>query len=80
VAIGIALANASPEQVLQRLRVYEAIRKNRGSVLQIFSNVGQDEAELIQKEAAKYISAEKVPSKFAVVFVGPGSRTSLKTS
>jgi salicylate hydroxylase len=39
------------------------VRKNRASVMQIFSNAGQDEAEKIHKDAAKFIPAETVPSK-----------------
>lgn len=63
VAIGIVLSGATtvPGDIQARLRAYEAIRKNRASVMQIFSNAGQDEPELIQKEAAKYIPIDKVP-------------------
>jgi salicylate hydroxylase len=37
----------------------------RASVMQIFSNAGQDEPEKIHAEASKFIPAETVPSKFA---------------
>ncbi len=62
-ALGIVLANATIEDIPQRLALYEAIRRPRASAMQIFSNAGQDEAGLIQKEAAKYMAPEKVPRK-----------------
>ncbi|KAI4594315.1 hypothetical protein KJ359_008338 [Pestalotiopsis sp. 9143b] len=44
-----------------RLALYEKIRRNRASLIQIFSNAGQDEAELIRQEASKYMPPEEVP-------------------
>ncbi len=35
--------------------------------MQIFSNAGQDEAEKIHADAAKFIRADAVPSKFFTV-------------
>ncbi|KXH38033.1 FAD dependent oxidoreductase [Colletotrichum simmondsii] len=61
VALGIALAGAGVKDVETRLQVYESIRRNRASVMQIFSNAGQEEPELIREEAAKFIPADKVP-------------------
>ncbi|KAF6819226.1 salicylate hydroxylase [Colletotrichum musicola] len=61
VALGIALASAEAKDVEARLRVYEDIRRNRASVMQIFSNAGQEEPELIREEASKYIPVDKVP-------------------
>ncbi|KAL0940404.1 salicylate hydroxylase [Colletotrichum truncatum] len=61
VALGIALASAEAKDVEKRLRVYENIRRNRASVMQIFSNAGQEEPQLIREEASKYIPADKVP-------------------
>ncbi|KAK1977169.1 salicylate hydroxylase [Colletotrichum cereale] len=60
-ALGIALAGAGAKDVESRLRVYGDIRRNRASVMQIFSNAGQEESELIREEAAKYMSADTVP-------------------
>lgn len=60
--MGIVMAGATPDQVPERLVMYEKIRKSRASVMQIFSNAGQDEPELIREEASKYIPAEMVPS------------------
>ncbi|KAL3295857.1 salicylate hydroxylase [Colletotrichum asianum] len=61
VALGIALASAEAKDVKTRLRVYEDIRRNRASVMQIFSNAGQEEPELIREEASKFIPADRVP-------------------
>jgi salicylate hydroxylase len=63
VALGIVLTNCTPEDLESRLQLLEKIRKNRASVMQIFSNAGQDEAEKIHADAAKFIPAESVPSK-----------------
>lgn len=63
VAIGITLSGANRDQIVQRLEVYEKIRKSRASAMQIFSNAGQDEAEKIREEAAKYIQVDTIPSK-----------------
>jgi salicylate hydroxylase len=63
VVLGIALTNCTPEDLESRLQLFEEVRKNRASVMQIFSNAGQDEAEKIHKDAAKFIPAETVPSK-----------------
>lgn len=63
-ALGIALAGTEVKDVETRLQVYESIRRNRASVMQIFSNAGQEEPELIREEAAKFIPADKVPSKY----------------
>jgi salicylate hydroxylase len=64
VAIGIVLTGATPEQVPERLAVYEMVRRGRASVITMFSNAGQDEAHKIYEAAAKYMPAEKVPSRF----------------
>ncbi|PMD63654.1 salicylate hydroxylase [Hyaloscypha bicolor E] len=61
VVLGIALTNCTPEDLESRLQLFEEVRKNRASVMQIFSNAGQDEAEKIHKDAAKFIPAETVP-------------------
>jgi salicylate hydroxylase len=58
----MVLSNATRESVSERLLLYEKIRKSRASLMQIFSNAGQDEPELIQKEASQFIPLERVPS------------------
>lgn len=59
----MVLVGASRENVAERLKLYEKIRKNRASLMQIFSNAGQDEPELIRKDASRFMPIEKVPSK-----------------
>lgn len=68
VALGTVLSHCTPEVIEERLKLFEDIRVKRGSVMQIFSNAGQDEPEKIRKDAAKFISAEEVPSKFTFAF------------
>lgn len=38
-----------------RLRMFEKVRMDRASAMQIFSNVGQDQGERIQREAQRYV-------------------------
>lgn len=59
----MVLVGASRENVAERLKLYEKIRRNRASLMQIFSNAGQDEPELIRKDASRFMPIEKVPSK-----------------
>ncbi|KAH7360729.1 salicylate hydroxylase [Rhexocercosporidium sp. MPI-PUGE-AT-0058] len=61
VALGIVLGGCTPEKLESRLKVFESIRMNRASVMQIFSNAGQDEPDRIRNEAAKFIPADMVP-------------------
>ncbi|KEZ39879.1 hypothetical protein SAPIO_CDS8830 [Scedosporium apiospermum] len=62
VVLGMVLVGASRENVAERLKLYEKIRKNRASLMQIFSNAGQDEPELIRKDASRFMPIEKVPT------------------
>jgi 2-polyprenyl-6-methoxyphenol hydroxylase-like FAD-dependent oxidoreductase len=63
VALGICLTSCTPSDLESRLQTFSSIRRTRASVMQIFSNAGQDEPEKIHTEAAKFIPAEDVPSK-----------------
>ena len=63
VALGITLTGCTPDLLEKRLEIFEGIRRNRASVIQEFSNAGQDEPEKIHLAAAKFIPAEDVPSK-----------------
>ena len=58
----------SIDEVPQRLRLFEEVRKNRASAIQIFSNAGQDEASKIE-EAAKPFVQGPIPSKSLVYVV-----------
>lgn len=62
VALGLVFSGATKQDVESRLEIYEQIRRNRASLMQVFSNAGQDEPELIHKEASQYIPLEEVPS------------------
>lgn len=64
VALGISLTGCTPEALEKRLQIFEEVRMKRASVMQIFSNAGQDEPEKIHVEASKFIPADTVPSKF----------------
>jgi hypothetical protein len=75
VALGIALVGALPADVPARLRLYDAIRRVRGSLVQIFSNAGQDQAHRIRDEAARLMVAESLPSASAL-FPHVSSRSS----
>lgn len=64
VALGIALTglqSGASEELEQRLKIFEKVRMNRASVMQVFSNAGQDEPQKIHAEASKFIPAETVP-------------------
>ncbi|EKD20524.1 salicylate hydroxylase [Drepanopeziza brunnea f. sp. 'multigermtubi' MB_m1] len=73
VALGIALSGCTPANLDRRLKVFESVRMNRASVMQIFSirsrgkmltsnaDAGQDEPEKIRTDAAKFMPAETVP-------------------
>ncbi|CAL3964868.1 hypothetical protein PZA11_002229 [Diplocarpon coronariae] len=61
VALGIALVGCTPANLEDRLKVFEGLRMKRASVMQIFSNAGQDEPEKIRIDAAKFIPAALVP-------------------
>ncbi|KAL8723399.1 MAG: hypothetical protein Q9225_000315 [Loekoesia sp. 1 TL-2023] len=73
-AIGILLQRLqsdSPkltDEIEQRLEAFETVRRKRASLIQIFSNAGQDEAEKIKDEAARLLGdGLKVPSKYSYV-------------
>jgi salicylate hydroxylase len=62
-ALPITLCGASTaEEVEERLRLYEALRRNRASAVQILGNVGQDEVNLVKNNLLQYIPEDKIPS------------------
>ncbi|KAK1762549.1 FAD/NAD(P)-binding domain-containing protein [Phialemonium atrogriseum] len=63
IALGIAMCGATRETVAARLAAYERIRINRASAIQTLSNAGQDQVQLIHKEAAKYMGSEEAVPK-----------------
>ncbi|PNY23864.1 3-hydroxybenzoate 6-hydroxylase 1 [Tolypocladium capitatum] len=61
-ALGVALHGAfSPEDIMKRLDVYGRVRYKRASVIQILSNVGQDQSELIRNELRQYMADDQIP-------------------
>lgn len=61
-ALGIALAGATREEnVESRLEIFDSIRRNRASAIQMLSNAGVDQTDLIAEELAKY--TDTIPSK-----------------
>ncbi|KAL3423894.1 salicylate hydroxylase [Phlyctema vagabunda] len=55
-AIGALLSHIkSINEIPRRLRLFEEVRRNRASAIQIFSNVGQDEATKIDEAACPFI-------------------------
>ena len=66
-ALGALLSKlSSVEEVPARLHLFQEMRKNRAAAMQIFSNVGQDQAEKIQAKAQKYVEGP-VPSKSSLL-------------
>lgn len=52
-------------KIARRLSAFEDVRKARASVMQIYSNAGQDEAEKIRDEAVRFLGpGVKVPSEY----------------
>ena len=41
--------------IARRLRAFESVRRNRASVMQIYSNAGQDEADKVQDDVARFL-------------------------
>jgi salicylate hydroxylase len=62
-ALSITLCGASTaEEVEERLRLYDPLRRTRASAIQILCNVGQDEVNLMKNNLLQYIPEDKIPS------------------
>ncbi|KAK7964253.1 hypothetical protein PG988_011227, partial [Apiospora saccharicola] len=63
VALGILLSGAATaEEVVSRLELFESLRRNRCSAIQILSNAGQDEADRVRDAASKFLPIEDIPA------------------
>ena len=65
-AIGIALCGATPddrEGIQERLQIYEQARRARASVIQIMSNVSQEQLSLMKDSLLEYLPENEIPSK-----------------
>ncbi|CAK7206932.1 hypothetical protein SEUCBS139899_009739 [Sporothrix eucalyptigena] len=63
VVLGIVLVGATKETMEERLKMYEKIRRNRASIIQIFSNAGQDQPELIRKDVSEFMPEDRIPKR-----------------
>lgn len=65
-ALGVLLSDLrSTEEVADRLRLFQELRLDRVSAMQIFSSVGQDESARIADSARQYVKGP-LPSKLGV--------------
>ncbi|KAK2749608.1 hypothetical protein FQN57_005830 [Myotisia sp. PD_48] len=56
VSLGVLLSQLKNlNEIPKRLELFETIRKTRAPAMQIFSNVAQDQAEMMHEEAKKYV-------------------------
>jgi len=54
--------------ITNRLEIFERIRRDRASVIQMISNAGQDEAEKVRSSVLKYVpDGYKIPSEFSTL-------------
>ena len=59
--MGIILCGATPDKIPERLAIFEKARRQRASAIQVLSNAGQEQVDIIHKEVEKYVGF--VPSK-----------------
>ncbi|KAH8193587.1 hypothetical protein TruAng_012246 [Truncatella angustata] len=62
VALGVIFEGANPDDVEERLDLYEKVRRGRASVIQILSNVGQDQSHLVREDLKDYLDESQIPT------------------
>lgn len=64
ISLGVALSGAgvTAATVPERLAAFEKARRHRASAIQVMSNAGQEQWDLVHDEVARYV--ESVPSEF----------------
>ena len=63
-ALGIVLQGVStPEEIEERLDLYQKIRYTRASVVQVLSNVGADECHLVHDDLKEFLEEKDIPCK-----------------
>jgi salicylate hydroxylase len=68
-ALGALLSHIkSIEEIPQRLLLFEKVRKNRASAMQMFSNAAQDEASKIEASARPFVNGP-IPSKSRILSI-----------
>ncbi|PHH78131.1 hypothetical protein CDD82_3183 [Ophiocordyceps australis] len=61
--MGIVMHGASSVKDIEaRLAIYDKVRRNRASAVQILSNVGMDQAELVAQHLRPYLDSDDIPS------------------
>ena len=64
-ALGIVLQGVTnPEEIEERLELYQRIRRTRASVIQVLSNVGADQCHLVYDDLKEFLPEENIPSKY----------------
>jgi hypothetical protein len=65
-ALGVLLSDLrSKDEIPDRLALFQSLRLNRVSAMQIFSSVGQDESAKITDVVRPYVEGP-IPSKFLI--------------
>ncbi|KJZ75162.1 hypothetical protein HIM_05356 [Hirsutella minnesotensis 3608] len=68
-ALGITLHGArGAKEIERRLEIYSRVRRHRASVIQILSNVGQDQIGLVRDELRQYLKDDEIPSSPADIY------------
>lgn len=63
VALGIVLQGVStPDEIEGRLDLYQKIRQDRASAIQILSNVGSDQCNLVYEDLKEFLPEPDIPS------------------
>lgn len=63
VALGIVLQGVStPDEIEGRLDLYQKIRQDRASAIQILSNVGSDQCSLVYEDLKEFLAEPDIPS------------------
>ncbi|KAK7751978.1 hypothetical protein SLS62_006121 [Diatrype stigma] len=61
-ALGIVLQGvSSPREIEKRLDLYQDIRRNRASAIQILSNVGSDQCHLVHDDLKEFLAEPDIP-------------------
>jgi salicylate hydroxylase len=61
-ALGVVLHGAkTAADVKARLAIYQSVRRLRASVIQVLSNVGQDETNLVKNDLMEFLKEDEIP-------------------
>ncbi|KAM0665562.1 hypothetical protein ACQRIT_006419 [Beauveria bassiana] len=66
--LGISMLGArSRNDIESRFGIYQDVRRDRASVIQILSNIGQDLVQQLQNEVLPYLDKDKIPTNPAQI-------------